>query len=88
MYRFLAMFMNITLFWGATLSGLVSVSSGAFFLEHPEYWAAGVFETLINRPIYNSTQSVNGEEGYRQVVSCKMKIAVVGTQSSERATNV
>jgi hypothetical protein len=70
-------FMNISMFWGATPSGLVSVSLSIFFLEYPEYWAVDFFETLINWPIYSSVQSVNGEEGYTQVVSCKMKISVV-----------
>jgi hypothetical protein len=54
--RFPAVFMIMFIFWGTTPSGLVSVSLSVFFLEYPEYWAADVFETMVNRPIYNSKQ--------------------------------
>lgn len=56
---FPAVFMSMSLFCGSTPSGLVSVSLSVFFLECPGYWEADVYETLINRLIYNSTYSVN-----------------------------
>jgi len=74
---FPAVSLNISLFWKATPPGLVCVSLSVFLLEYPECWAADVFETLINNPIYDSKRSVNGEEGYTQVARCKTKIVVV-----------